>query len=457
MPACHAGDRRFESGRVRQPAEPPPASAANLADARVADALLGAQTEGRMTPADPLDTSAVRSTPRPAAPDAPPPRPRPRHLPSRGPRVRCCCSCSARSRSWRSVLNARRATGRAVGIAHGRRRHRRSRAGRPAPPRSSSSRCRPPPSASAAPPASAAPDLSPAPGACPEPSPGRVARRVPRRRIASVAPPPLAGRVRGPGRPSLGSRRSPRRRRCDPVIAGTSLRRMPFVPVIRYWEATDVHLDGTTSRQPSAASRPTGHACSSAQATAPLWSPPWASPSTGRSARRPRAPSSRPSRRARRWASCVPRMSSRPCGRWPSTAATCSATTGSAASAAGRWWRRSRPRPDEAWDQGQHLDHGRRRRLVHRSWPLRARRATQEGRRLPVRRWHRPRDGPLHLQRVPARERQLHPALHAVRPQGHRPGAGQGRRPGASSTTSSRRRPTGSSTCRARPSAASRS
>ena len=78
MPACHAGDRRFESGRVRQTPRFAPSRRRRL-DGSVSVATPPAperDTLGRMTPADPLDTSAVRSTPRPPAAEVPPPAPR---------------------------------------------------------------------------------------------------------------------------------------------------------------------------------------------------------------------------------------------------------------------------------------------------------------------------------------------------------------------------------------------
>ena len=121
---------------------------------------------------------------------------------------------------------------------------------------------------------------------------------------------------------------------------------------------------------------------------------------------------------------------SRPCGRWASTAGSCSATTGS--QQVSRWplVAQVATTDDDAWDQGDtwtmvaggdsFTDRGLYERVVNR----------QQGCRLSVRRRHGAGDRPPHLQRLPARERQLHPQLHAVGSQGHRPAAGQGRRPG---------------------------
>jgi hypothetical protein len=90
-----------------------------------------------------------------------------------------------------------------------------------------------------APPASAAADPSPASTACPAPSPDASppASPAPGASVApalSPAPSPAVAVS-----PAPGSSAEPVATVCDPAIAGTTVRRMPFVPVIRYWEATD--------------------------------------------------------------------------------------------------------------------------------------------------------------------------------------------------------------------------
>ncbi len=188
-----------------------------------------------MTPADPLDTSAVRSTPRPPEPGAPPPGRRLdtsrlvvlgfvalfvigalgflasvlnaiEHRPSPSPAATGSTPIGALAFvAGRTDLLAQQESAPSVATD------------------SPSPSLTPDPSAGATP----CPDISPDPSSAVQvdtsapPSPGASAAPL----AGLVSPPPAA-----PVQPSTA---------CDPVIVGTTLSRMPFVPVIRYWETTE--------------------------------------------------------------------------------------------------------------------------------------------------------------------------------------------------------------------------
>ncbi len=264
------------------------------------------------------------------------------------------------------------------------------------------------------------PAVSPAPSALPRSvarrhrpprrrwTPGRLHRRVP-------AQPP-ARRASGSPSDRAVPRHPPRGPRATRSSSGRSLSRMPFVPVIRYWETDGVHLQrgaqGRTSGRPPAH----GLECSSAPVTVPRSRTRWASPSPTRSGTPHRRPSSRRSSRARHWASCVPRTWSRRCV--PSASTGADLFGNDRVTRLGRWplVAQVRDRRWGQWDQGQtwtmvaggdsFTDRG----------AIRAGREPQEGCRL-SRSTEAPRGSPATSSATPARALtgNSHPELHPVR------------------------------------------